>query len=272
MTQSTFRRGFTLIELLVVIAIIAILAAILFPVFAQAKSAAKKTACLSGVKQIALANVMYMGDYDDTVVGLRIRPDAGTIQGGEEQIPGNLRAANTFDLLLYPYIKSYDVWSCPSAFRTDPRQKRSISMNRRVAIDMAGFVVAVPVNASQMEYPSELILMADGPSHFVGQSFIFTNVYPDPFQACVTARNIINGVTTAPTSPNIMYIRHSAESANYAMADGSAKSYKPIQTITGRVKWHKEGPTLEEMAAAAGGSPAITGTFDCNIVGTWPRP
>src|SRR5678816_3817185 len=59
------RRGFTLIELLVVIAIIAILAAILFPVFAQAKAAAKKTACLSNNKQIGIALYMYLTDFDD---------------------------------------------------------------------------------------------------------------------------------------------------------------------------------------------------------------
>ncbi|HEY3782283.1 MAG TPA: prepilin-type N-terminal cleavage/methylation domain-containing protein [Fimbriimonadaceae bacterium] len=62
------RSGFTLIELLVVIAIIAILAAILFPVFAQAKAAAKKTAALSNVKQITLGAIMYANDYDDNTV------------------------------------------------------------------------------------------------------------------------------------------------------------------------------------------------------------
>src|SRR5258708_2259929 len=61
------KKAFTLIELLVVIAIIAILAAILFPVFAQAKEAAKKTSCLSNQKQVALAAMMYVGDYDDTM-------------------------------------------------------------------------------------------------------------------------------------------------------------------------------------------------------------
>jgi len=61
------RRGFTLIELLVVIAIIAILAAILFPVFAQAREAARKTQCISNMKQVGLALTMYAGDYEETL-------------------------------------------------------------------------------------------------------------------------------------------------------------------------------------------------------------
>jgi len=70
MIRPTAKRGFTLIELLVVIAIIAILAAILFPVFAQAKLAAKKTADLSNMKQITLAVLMYTTDYDDYYMAL----------------------------------------------------------------------------------------------------------------------------------------------------------------------------------------------------------
>ena len=63
------KRGFTLIELLVVIAIIAILAAILFPVFARAREKARQTACLSNLKQIGLGSVMYASDYDEVFQG-----------------------------------------------------------------------------------------------------------------------------------------------------------------------------------------------------------
>jgi prepilin-type N-terminal cleavage/methylation domain-containing protein len=87
------RRGFTLIELLVVIAIIAILAAILFPVFAQAKQAAKRTVTLSNLKQTVLGNVMYANDFDDTVVTVW------------QDWPEGMFAIQ----LLYPYTKSIDL-------------------------------------------------------------------------------------------------------------------------------------------------------------------
>lgn len=93
-------RAFTLIELLVVIAIIAILAAILFPVFAQAKEAAKKSACLSNSKQIGTSMMIYLNDYDDTTPSIY-----------SENKSNGLRA-DTFQLL-QPYIKNMDVFFCP---------------------------------------------------------------------------------------------------------------------------------------------------------------
>src|SRR5580698_10241040 len=93
-------RGFTLIELLVVIAIIAILAAILFPVFAQAKLAAKKTVCLSNFKQIGLAHLMYANDYDDRYVEQAI--ETGTPFSDIDGVPDT----NDWTVLLSPYLKN----------------------------------------------------------------------------------------------------------------------------------------------------------------------
>lgn len=87
------RRAFTLIELLVVIAIIAILAAILFPVFAQARDKARQTACISNAKQVGLATLMYAQDYDETY------PSAHW---------------GIYLVLVQPYAKNREIWRCPS--------------------------------------------------------------------------------------------------------------------------------------------------------------
>jgi prepilin-type N-terminal cleavage/methylation domain-containing protein/prepilin-type processing-associated H-X9-DG protein len=98
------RRGFTLIELLVVIAIIAILAAILFPVFAKAREKARQSSCLSNVKQILLGCLQYGQDYDEMVPATR---------------PYYTACANNsvafFDHAIYPYVKNTQIFADPSA-------------------------------------------------------------------------------------------------------------------------------------------------------------
>lgn len=104
------KRAFTLIELLVVIAIIAILAAILFPVFAQAKEAAKATACLSSTKQLGVALQMYGADYDDHAC---LNNDGTWYQ---KSINGtNYWFLNTWQTLLQPYTKNFDLYRCVSS-------------------------------------------------------------------------------------------------------------------------------------------------------------
>ncbi|MBC8134872.1 MAG: DUF1559 domain-containing protein [Fibrella sp.] len=96
--RSTQRRfAFTLIELLIVIAIIAILAAILFPVFAQAREKARQSSCLSNLKQLSVAHLMYTQDYDETFVTSWARG-----------FPGD------FNFFVQPYLKSLAVLHCPS--------------------------------------------------------------------------------------------------------------------------------------------------------------
>jgi len=105
-------RAFTLIELLVVIAIIAILAAILFPVFAQARNAARKTSDLSNMKQIMNAATMYTQDYDEVLCGPALRVCA-TINTTS---PPNLWNGRwrTWPELLYPYTKNMDIFTSPN--------------------------------------------------------------------------------------------------------------------------------------------------------------
>jgi prepilin-type N-terminal cleavage/methylation domain-containing protein/prepilin-type processing-associated H-X9-DG protein len=118
--KSTRKLGFTLIELLVVIAIIAILAAILFPVFAQAKAAAKKTVCLSNNKQLSLGAIMYANDYDDEFP-YQASGDPGLTYYGEPYINGAMdpTAATNWDRGIYPYVKSYGLYLCPVATDQD---------------------------------------------------------------------------------------------------------------------------------------------------------
>jgi prepilin-type N-terminal cleavage/methylation domain-containing protein/prepilin-type processing-associated H-X9-DG protein len=93
------RKGFTLIELLVVIAIIAILAAILFPVFAKAREKARQTSCLSNLKQIGVAALQYAQDYDETYNG-----------SAQSRPPPCLN----WSQMIEPYIKNTQVFICPS--------------------------------------------------------------------------------------------------------------------------------------------------------------
>ena len=97
--QKVWRPAFTLIELLVVIAIIAILAAILFPVFAQAREKARQASCLSNAKQLMLAMRMYVTDYDDTSVPERYQAKIGWV---------------SWKVMILPYVKNAGVYQCPS--------------------------------------------------------------------------------------------------------------------------------------------------------------
>src|SRR5437667_1661209 len=136
-------NGFTLIELLVVIAIIAILAAILFPVFAQAREKARSTSCLSNQKQIALAFSMYSQDYDETYP-----PAQGPTGGLLDPISGILPR---WEDSVKPYIKGGNVGgivTCPSA------------SSRAYGYSMNGYLSGK--SAAQASNPADTILTADG--------------------------------------------------------------------------------------------------------------
>ncbi|MEO7718954.1 MAG: DUF1559 domain-containing protein [Capsulimonas sp.] len=114
MTAIRKGAGFTLIELLVVIAIIAILAAILFPVFAKAREKARQTACMSNLRQLSLGFMQYIQDNDE------ILPGSTDIGGGGNGIAGGwtyFATVHNFDPTrgsIYPYVKNAQIYICPS--------------------------------------------------------------------------------------------------------------------------------------------------------------
>jgi len=110
------RRAFTLIELLVVIAIIAILAGILFPVFAQAKRAAKKTVCISNLKQIGSGTALYMGDYDDLFPNALDASDKHNPEIWESmpEFKARIQSMPMIQEVLQPYVKSAEIFHCPA--------------------------------------------------------------------------------------------------------------------------------------------------------------
>lgn len=156
--------GFTLIELLVVIAIIAILAAILFPVFAAAREKARQTTCASNLKQLALAYIQYVQDYDEA------GPNVG-FQAGP---------AWTDDL--YPYLKSTGVYFCPDDNFNGPYVPNSVGGNVNggtagsylanelgesdgtspFSVYYPGCCVLSSVNDSKFASPAQVALFADG--------------------------------------------------------------------------------------------------------------
>ena len=135
--MSSRKCGFTLIELLVVIAIIAILAAILFPVFARAREKARQATCQSNLKQFGLAAIMYSQDYDEVLPGHTMNPNS------TEGYP------MWWDLF-QPYIKNQQVGACPSA--------TGVTLGY-------GYNVLIPAHAGmpigQIGKPAETILISD---------------------------------------------------------------------------------------------------------------
>jgi prepilin-type N-terminal cleavage/methylation domain-containing protein/prepilin-type processing-associated H-X9-DG protein len=157
-------NGFTLIELLVVIAIIAILAAILFPVFEQARESARATDCLSNMKQMGLGMLMYAQDYDEIMPGERLFTYP---QAGQSPCwccdPGNIFG---WEMAIEPYVKNYGIFACPSNPNTiyhteeaDPRIVRSYAIN---GVMWAGSAPGQPgPKLASVPYPAQTVMVLE---------------------------------------------------------------------------------------------------------------
>lgn len=156
----TPKSGFTLIELLVVIAIIAILAAILFPVFAQAREQARKISCLSNVKQIGLGNAMYVQDYDETFEIAWGVPDAGTNGTWVDAIEPYIKNGSVNEAAGVSWNKSNGIFHCPS----DSEGPAVVSYTTNALLTGAGNAAAgffAPETLAAIDKPASVVLISE---------------------------------------------------------------------------------------------------------------
>jgi prepilin-type N-terminal cleavage/methylation domain-containing protein/prepilin-type processing-associated H-X9-DG protein len=262
-------RGFTLIELLVVIAIIAILAAILFPVFQKVRENARRTACLSNEKQIGLAMTQYTQDYDEMLPGYRV---TGTNPyAGKPNVGTSTATSVFFNQILDPFIKSDGVWKCPDAsngwVNIDPNPadsdtpalylsyggQNSYAANNYVFRAKAGFALAA------LTEPANTVGLVDGgyynalpkgpagaPCKLAGENYAAGSSATDPTSSTYPSywKNIGNSylfpAAGAPTDADATALgkaRHTG-TINVIWMDGHAKAinYDTITTDAGLVK------------------------------------
>jgi prepilin-type N-terminal cleavage/methylation domain-containing protein/prepilin-type processing-associated H-X9-DG protein len=196
------RRGFTLIELLVVIAIIAILAAILFPVFARAREKARQSACLSNVKQLMTACLMYVQDYDESFCWAQHHPGAGRFWYEKWA----------------PYVKNAQIFICPS-------KPTGIGYSGGYGYNIRGQSGQATVTGwdgfgyyylDRDTWNDTVVCLADikAPSESI--------VIGDPGSNSYSA----HGLYLITYSPTYLAVLHN-EGGNYGFADGHAKWMKP---------------------------------------------
>jgi prepilin-type N-terminal cleavage/methylation domain-containing protein/prepilin-type processing-associated H-X9-DG protein len=238
------RSAFTLIELLVVIAIIAILASILFPVFAQARAKARQTACLSNLKQIGIGLMMYTQDYDETLPGNSTLgtngvtdprwPDAATAHSAglgeafgwmQPYDPGNPGTHRIWARDIQPYVKNIQIFRCPQA---KPRSSDGACNAAAAGSSTAGGICEVQgVNAAQAGNGSYLLNGIPAGRSIAAipapADIIFAHEVRNYFRAAQEKPRMVLSTGLYAGFSNMYYDSTHSEGANLLFCDGHAK-------------------------------------------------
>jgi len=240
--MPTFKKAFTLIELLVVIAIIAILAAILFPVFAQARESARTISCVSNEKQISLGLLMYVQDYDEhfpmllNTAALGGTPDNTNGLWGKRDPDGGGYTYNYtgWDKMISPYVKERGIFHCPDGFGpgndwSNPGKTNSCwtgTLNYAMNGRLAGHSWAAwesSTKLSSIQWPASAILICeDGGQTSTGATSADNNTDGSGewgWSGDQKAALFADAGSSAIPGPRV---RHKGGS-NYAFTDGHAK-------------------------------------------------
>ena len=256
--RQTGTRAFTLIELLVVIAIIAILAAILFPVFARARENARRASCMSNLKQIGLGIMQYTQDFDERYPGGfegTMSPVTYVTQS-KTGWPGRLFSTNgtrnrvCWMDMIYPYVKSVQIFQCPSQPDSNAATSYASSYgysgaisgydNDHYALGSAQRNIGNPL--SSIQRPAEVGMVVDFQSAY--------NIQNLPYFFASDAAGIIAG-NYPPRTPHFT-------GTNVCFADGHAKWMKPAVMIRNYTVYTAYGNSPQSMYANPFWNPFIS--------------
>ncbi len=216
------RRGFTLIELLVVIAIIAILAAILFPVFARARAKAQQNNCLSNTKQLVLACLMYTSDNDDKWMYNPAGACAGVTAG-------------SWAVGIFPYIKNGQIYQCPTAVGGPNPLCASLTSITNLDYNYNSGLYNIP--NSSVKAPAMCIALHEGGDRSLGPT--------NSAWGWGSWQYVAQRMNLTPVQYGDCLIRHN-DGCNYGFCDGHAK-------------WMKMGNIGQN--ATVGGPNGVAGTY-----------
>jgi prepilin-type N-terminal cleavage/methylation domain-containing protein len=222
--MSSIRRGFTLIELLVVIAIIAILAAILFPVFAQAREKARQISCLSNEKQVGLGIMQYLQDYDELYPQQQFY--SNTVPNAKWY---------TWETAIDPYIKSLGIYRCPSnpyaSFSVDGVHSMSYVVNNGI---FWNWNQGYKTLAAEIDQPADTLLVTENQGPWVAtdaDNVIFENVAQDYGWGLYPS-----GAPKPAANAGLLYV-HSDKMINTIYADGHAKAVRFTRQLSPHDQW-----------------------------------